>query len=243
MLGLKVDADRRLIACGRLTGRLFVYDTANGALLARFTSGRSERTLVNDAVIAPDGVAYVTDSFLPVLYRVALRAIPLGREATPSAEVPEQEAEVFLDFTGSAFAYDPEEVNANGLVASADGTALLIVKTNTGELYRVDLATREVAEMPVDGGDLQGVSGMALDGTTLWALRDRTPELIRVEVDAGLTRGTVLSTSGDPTFDLPTTLALIGDGTALVVNHQLEPGEGGAESPQPFIVSRLVLPR
>lgn len=237
--GLKVDADGRLIACGRLTGRIFVYDTASGVLLARLTSGRDEGTLVNDAVIASDGVAYVTDSYRPVLYRVDLTALPIGPEATPPASVPEQEAEVFLEFTGSPFAYDAEEVNANGLVASADGTALLIIKFNTGQLYRVDLETGEVAEAPLDGGDLLGVGGMALDGTTLWCVRDRRQELIRVELDEALTRGTVVGVSTDPTFDYPTNLALIGDGTALVANHQLE--EEGAP-PRSFTVSRVALP-
>jgi len=240
--GLKVDEAGRLVVCGRQTGRIFVYDTASGALLARFWNGRAEGTLVNDAAIASDGAAYVTDSFLPVLYRVDLTALPGGAGAAPAAGSAEWEAEVLLDFTGSALAY-ADGFNANGIVATPDGSALLVVQFNTGRLYRVDLATRAVADVPLAGGDLRGGDGMALDGTTLWVLLDTTAELVRVELDAAGTRGDVVARLTDSTFAYPTTLALVGDGTALVVNSQLDMTGGGASPVLPFTVSRVALPR
>ncbi len=178
--GLKVDEAGRLVACGRQTGRIFVYDSASGAMLARFWNGRTEGTLVNDAAIAADGAAYITDSFVPVLYRVDLGALPAtpptGMDATPTAGIPEQEAGVFLDFTGSALAY-ADGFNANGIVATPDGRSLFVVQFNTGRLYRIDLVTRDVAEVPLTADELRGGDGMALDGTTLWVLLDETAEL------------------------------------------------------------------
>jgi len=135
--GLRVDEAGRLVVCGRRTGRIFVYDTSNGALLSRRWNGRAEGTLINDVAITADGVAYVTDSFAPVLYRLDLAALPEGRGSTPVAGVAEQELEVFLDFTDTAFAY-ADGFNANGIVATPDGTALLIVQFNTGRHLRAN---------------------------------------------------------------------------------------------------------
>ena len=239
--GLKVDEAGRLVVCGRRTGRIFVYDTASGALLVRLWNGRADGTLVNDAAIAADGAAYITDSFLPVLYRVDLTALPVGASATPVAGSAEQEPEVFVDFTGSALVYG-NDFNANGIVATPDGRALLVVQFNTGRLYRIDLATRTVVEVPLIGGNLRGGDGMALDGTTLWVLLDTTGELVRVELDAMGTQGEVVVRLTDPTFAYPTTLALVGDGTVLVVNSQLDMSGAGAAPVLPFTVSRIALP-
>ncbi len=239
--GLKVDAAGRLIACGRATGRIFVYDTVTGALLARYGNGRTEGTLVNDAAVVTDGSAYVTDSFVPVLYRVDLAALPAGGEATPSAGISEQEAEVFLDFEGSDLTY-ADGFNVNGIVAIENGAALLIVQFTTGRLYRVEIATRSVSEVSLGGGNLRGGDGLALDGNTLWVLLDTTGELVRVELEADNASGTIAARLTDPTFAFPTTLALVGDGTALVVNSQLDMTGGGASPELPFTVSRIVLP-
>lgn len=241
--GLKVDAAGRLIVCGRRTGRIFVYDTATGGLLARFSNGLSDGTLINDAAITP-AAAYVTDSFAPSVYRIDLAALPAGdaAAAAPAADGSEQEIEIFLDFTGTALEYVEDDFNANGIVASPDGEFLLVVQFNTGRLYRIEVATRTVAEVVLTGGDLRGGDGMALDGTTLWALLDTTGELVRVEMNEALTEGEIVTRFIDPTFDYPTTLALVGDGTALVVNSQLDmAGQEGTPS-LPFTVSRVALP-
>lgn len=243
--GLKVDGDGRLIVCGRQTGRIFVYDTASGELLARYANGLGDgETLVNDAATTPDGVAYVTDSFAPSIYRVDLASLPASGAdaATPTADISEQEAEVFLDLTDTAFEYVADDFNANGIVASGDGAALLVVQFTTGLLFRVDVATREIATVDIAGGDLTGGDGMVLDGTTLWVLLDSTGELLRVQMDDSLTRGEIVERFTDPSFNYPTTLALVGDGTALVVNSQLDMAGGGGTPDLPFTVSRIQLP-
>lgn len=67
--GIKIDGDRLLVA-GAFTGRFFVY-TDTGKLVSSYTvPNTGEKTLVNDAAVAPDGDVYLTDSFRPVVYRI-----------------------------------------------------------------------------------------------------------------------------------------------------------------------------
>src|SRR5438552_3411885 len=59
--GLKVDDQGRLLIAGASSGKIFVYDTATGALLGQFSNGLTT-TFLNDIAITNDGAAYVTDS-------------------------------------------------------------------------------------------------------------------------------------------------------------------------------------
>ncbi len=243
--GLKVDPDGRLYVAGRTTGTFYVYDTASGVLLRRFANGLAPDTdtLVNDIAFTPDGSAYVTDSFQPVLYRISPEALAGADGATPATGANGETAvlEIFLDFTGTAFAYG-DGFNANGIVATSDGTYLLIVQFDTGQLYRVDIATHEVVEVDLGGASVQGGDGMALDGQTLWVVRDEPGVIVPVTMGNDFAAGSVGPDFVDPSFDYPTTMALIGDGTALVVNSQLDMAGGNEPPTVPFTVSRVTLP-
>src|SRR5690606_33044901 len=79
--GAKVDeANRRLWVCGseiqNMRGGVYVFDVDTGAQLASFELTRAG--ICNDVALAADGVAYVTDSFQPVIYRVDLQAGTAG---------------------------------------------------------------------------------------------------------------------------------------------------------------------
>lgn len=68
-IGLKADRGRLFVAGGQ-TGKAFAYDAKSGRTIATYqlSSGGS---FVNDVVVTPRA-AWFTDSFKPVLYRVAL---------------------------------------------------------------------------------------------------------------------------------------------------------------------------
>lgn len=249
--GIKVAPDGRLIVAGRNTGQVFVYDIGTGELLARYSNGLGDApidgeaasanrpTLINDIAITPDGVSYVTDSFTPVLYRIPAAADTAPGAATPSSDPIE--LEVFLDFTGTAFTYE-DGFNANGIVATPDGRYLLVVQYNTGRLYRIEIATTTVTEVELGGAAIIGGDGLALDGQTLYAVTEPETAIVPITLDEELTRGTVGEPMTNPTFDYPTTMALVGDGTALVVNSQLDMTGAGSEPDLPFTVSRVTLP-
>lgn len=237
--GVRVDREGRLYAAGRRTGQVFVYDTLGGGLLGRFDNGLdNDETLVNDIAVTPDGAAYVTDSFSPFLYRIAPEALSATSRA--GAEVATDQLDVFVDFTGTVFEYETG-FNANGIVSTPDGTYLLIVSFNSGRLYRVEVNTKSVTEIELGGAVLTGGDGMALDGQELYVVRDDQATIAHVTLADDFASGSIGEEFTDQTFDYPTTMALLGDGTALVVNSQLDM-QSGSQPNLPFTVSRITLP-
>jgi sugar lactone lactonase YvrE len=53
----------KLIALGRQSGQIFVYDTKTAKLISKLNNGLSgvEETFLNDVAFTPDGSAYFTD--------------------------------------------------------------------------------------------------------------------------------------------------------------------------------------
>lgn len=142
-IGMEVDAYGRLWVAGGQSGSVFVYDTANGDLLRSYAAPEADATFLNDLTFVNDAV-YVTDSMRPRLFR-----IEAGETLGELAAV--------VSFEGTPFAYQ-EGFNANGIVTSPDERSVLIVQSNTGLLFRVELATREVSQvtapdLSTDDGD------------------------------------------------------------------------------------------
>ena len=138
--------------------------------------------------------------------------------------------------TTTPFAYT-QGYNANGIVATANGRYLLIVQSNTGALYRVDVASRDVIPVALGSGALVGGDGMALDGQTLYVVTGGAISV--VDLTSDFASGTVVNRFSEPTFASPTSLARY-DGCLLVVNSQLERQQG--EPVLPFTVSSLPIP-
>lgn len=231
--GVEVFAGRLFVA-GRRTGRAFVYDVRTGELIRAFDTGAGEG-LLNDWTFTEDA-AYLTDSFRPTLWRV-----PLDADGPGVGEI-----EPWLDLTDSPISYD-ESFNLNGVSASDDGRHLLAVHTVTGELWRIDVATKEVERVDLGGTTLGDGDGVLLDGRTAYVVRNSPAVVARVELSEDLLEGEVTAEITNPAFRFPTTIAEY-DGTLLVVNSQLNRESGGAMSgggdgPElPFTVVGVPLP-
>jgi Cu-Zn family superoxide dismutase len=218
------------------TGTVAVYNTATGQLLLEVANGLAPNTFLNDVAIAPDGIAYITDSFNPLLFRIAATAIPPGL-GTPAPAPTTDALESFVDFTTTGFDLVQAGFNANGIVVTPDGRFLLIVQTNIGALYRVDATTGETIQVDLGEGSVSGGDGMELDGQTLYVVREG--QITPVALSPDYASGTVGASFADPSFTDPTTIARF-DGCLLVVNSQFSQMQG---QPQlPFTVSSVPIP-
>jgi Cu-Zn family superoxide dismutase len=223
-IGMKVDSNGYLWVAGGGTGQMFVYNTADGSLVASYTTPAVEQTFLNDVAITPDGSAYFTDSFRPILFKIS------GMEGG--------EAESWLDFTGTVLEYS-EGFNLNGIAATTDGSYLLTVHSATGNLFRIDTNSQEIIQIDTGGADLTAGDGILLVDNTLYVTRNSFGEIVPVTLSADYSTGVAGEAITDPSFIFPTTIAQA-DGSLLVVNSQFNNREGTPELP--FTVSRISLP-
>ena len=144
--------------------------------------------------------------------------------------------EVWLELDGTPIAYQ-SGFNLNGIAATEEGRHLLTVQFNTGQLFRIDTETREVAQIDLGGVALTTGDGLVLDGRTLYVVRENPAQVVPVTLSDDLLSGEVGDAFSDPSFDLPTTAAKVGD-RLLVVNSQLD----GGPTELPFTVSSISVP-
>jgi Cu-Zn family superoxide dismutase len=227
--GMKVDAAGRLYVDGAGTGLAFVYDTATGTLIRSFTTGFSGDQFLNDVVIAKNGDAFLTDSLRPVLYRIPESDVVAGAGTGT--------LDPWLDFTGTPLVYQTG-FNLNGIVATPNGKYLIVVQSNTGKLFRISLATKEVVQIDL-GGDAVAGDGLALRGRTLFAV-DR-PNIDKISLSGDFLSGRVVSRTNDTTLRFPTTIA-IARGRLLVVNSQFDKRPPTGPPELPFTVSSIRIP-
>ena len=228
-LGMTVDDHGRLFVAGGMSGQVAAYDLDGGELLATWTVADPDGAFVND-LVAHDGSVYVTDSYRPVLYRI---------DAGPDADFADGELEEHLSFEGSPFQY-VEGFNANGIVPTPDGQALIVVQSATGQLYRIGLDEGSVTvvasnQAPVFAGD-----GLVLLDHVLWVVQNEFEQIVplRLTPDGFEARGDGPPLRDDA-FAFPTTAAAF-DGSLFVVNSQFD--RQGDEPELPFQVVRVPLP-
>jgi sugar lactone lactonase YvrE len=194
--------DRRsnyIFVAGGATGSGFVYDASSGASVGAYALTPGAPTFINDVVVTIDA-AYFTESNRPVVYRV-----PLG----PGGELPLQGEVQALPLTGEW--QQLPGINANGIEATPDGDALLVVNSASGVLYEVDPATGFAVAIDVGGASLTMGDGLLLQGHTLYVVRNRLNEIAVVELAPDLSVGAVVDVITNPNFDIPTTLASFGN--------------------------------
>ncbi|MEW1880901.1 superoxide dismutase [Rhodococcus sp. NPDC080181] len=223
-----IDRASYLVIAGGATGKVWVYDRGTGGLAATFANGLgADATFLNDVAIADNGDAYVTDSRSPVLYRIPFEQMMAGVQDGP--------LETFASFDGTPFIYG-EGFNANGIVENDNETALIVVQSSTGNLYRIDKASKEVTQVDLGGATLMNGDGMEMDDDTLYVVRNRDGLISKVDLDDDGRRGSVTGEITDPSFAYPTTVAAVDD-RLLVVNSQFD--KRGGEPVEPFTVSSV----
>jgi sugar lactone lactonase YvrE len=190
-LGLKLDDRGRLFVAGGSGGDARVIDAATGRVLKSYQL-QTGTAFINDEVLT-GGAAWFTDSANPVLFK-----LPLGRHGTLAAEP------VRVPLTGD-LVYTTGN-NANGITATPDGHALIVVQSNTGKLFRTSHSgvTREI---DLGGESVPNGDGLWLRGQTLYVVQNRDNVITKIQLDKRATRGEVVSRTSDPAFDVPTTIA------------------------------------
>jgi hypothetical protein len=229
--GVKVDRHRRVWLADAFNGRVLVYDRA-GRLRHTFALAGPGSPTVNDIAFA-GGVAYVTDSARPFLYRIRLRAA-----STPGTTT----IQPWLDVSPTvsyATGDGPRGVNLNGIVASRDGRTLLVVQTNTGALFRIDVGSRQINRVDVDGTNLLFGDGLLRLGNTLYVARNAANEIVELKLRADWHEAVVTTIISNHRLAFPTALAEL-RGRLLITNAQLN----AAAAPKlPFTVLDLPLRR
>src|SRR3954453_1339208 len=224
--GVNVDDEGRVYVAGGPNGidhpgepDLWVY-SPQGKLLAALHTGVNNAFL-NDIAIGKDGAAYFTNSNAPQIFRVSEQggAWTVNTWVDATGTIP----------TSSGF-------NRGGIVATPDGKALLVAQGNVGRLWRVDLASRDVTEVPTGGANLVNADGLVLRGHDLIVVRNSSRRLTTVRVDGGWT--TVRPVADVPTdADRVLTTAKIADGRLLAVDSKFD--EPVATAPYQVVVLRL----
>jgi sugar lactone lactonase YvrE len=197
-----IDADRgRLFVAGGPTGKAFVYDARNGRSIAALElAPQGASTFVNDVVVTRRA-AWFTDSSGGALYR-----LPLGANGRPGAQAAVTELKLTGDFQLQ------QGFNANGIDATADGAALVIVQSNTGRLFRVDPRTGVARRIDLGSESVPNGDGILLDGLTLYVVQNQLNVVAKIALRSGLRSGRVVRRVGKPPFDLdvPTTIDELG---------------------------------
>jgi Cu-Zn family superoxide dismutase len=226
-IGLEVDTDGHLFVAGGPTGVVFVYDELTGALLAKL-SGGSSPTFINDIAVDRNGVGYATDSQSPVIYRI----VPNGSGGYT--------LERWLELSGTPIVYTAG-FNLNGIVVSSNDKYLFTVQTNTGKIFRIDIATKAIVQVDVGGAVFPNGDGLWLQGNSLYVLQNQQEIVNEILMQQNQASGALVSQTTDPSFMLPT--SLVGArGRLLVVNSQFDKRAPGMSPVLPFTVSVVRVP-
>ncbi|MEV3989118.1 SMP-30/gluconolactonase/LRE family protein [Streptomyces sp. NPDC049837] len=222
--GLKVDASGRLWVTD--PKGVMVYDLATRTRVAHFTVSSPESSLLNDLDIAPDGTAYVTDSYLAVVYRVT----PAQLKTAIGAGGNGGTLTTAYNLTGVIPPQPAKTVTLNGIEADATGSYLITVDSAGGGLYRIDL--RSGAMRKITGTvSLKYGDGLHLESGKVWLAHYGNDTLSRLRLNSDATSFTVERQIVDATLEMPTTLVRR-NSHLYVVRSQFDKMAGGtAELP------------
>ena len=188
--GLKVDTrfDRLFVAGGASKG-IYVYDSKTGDDVASFTL--PDAGFVNDVVLTRNA-AYFTDSLVEQLYRVGIRGN--GKLTEPQR----------VNYSGDLEFTDG--FNVNGIDTLEGGHRLVVVKTNTGQLFRVNGRTGFTREIKLDKAVTNG-DGILRQDDTLYVVQNQDNQIAVVKLEDDERSGEVRRVLTDSRLDVPTTIA------------------------------------
>jgi hypothetical protein len=188
--GLKVDRRfGRLFVAGGPSKGIYVYDAETGEDVASFSL--PDAGFVND-VILTRRAAYFTDSLVQQLYRIRI-----GRHGGLGEPVR-------IPITGD-LEYE-DGFNANGIEKVPNTRRLIVVQSNTGELFSVHRRTGRSREIPLNG-TLENGDGLLREGRTLYVVQNRDNKVAVVELRRRARSGAIVDELTDPELDVPTTIA------------------------------------
>jgi sugar lactone lactonase YvrE len=222
-VGLKIDPRGRIFVAGGTAGNARVVDRKRGAVLARYRFAKAP-TFVNDVVLGRRTV-WFTDSMRPRLY-----GLPLGRDG----KLPTRSAVVELPLRGQ-WHQVANNLNANGIEHTPDGSALLVVQTATGFLFRVDPRTGVARRVDLGSTLLKNGDGMLRDRRTLYVVQNQLRKIAVLRLNQRGTKGRLVASISSTDFDVPTTVARRG-GFLYLPNARF--GNTDPE-PKPYWVTRV----
>jgi len=194
--GLDYDRRRDLLwVVGGPTGQIRAQDADTGKVLASYDFPLATGRFLNDVVVTRRAV-FATDSFNQELAVIPLRS-------GGSRHLPAPSAATTLPLTGDVVFADG--FNLNGIVESHH--MLISVQSNTGLLFAIDERTGVSRTIDLGGTLLTGGDGLELDGRLLYVGRNQG-EVDAIKLARSLATGRQVATITDPTFDVPTTVAL-----------------------------------
>ena len=196
-VGLDLDGQGRLFVAAQAEGAR-VVDTRTGAVIASYSLTTATPTFAND-VFLTKRAAIFTDSFQPALY-----VLPLGR----GGALPGADDVVRITLSGDWSQVPGEVFNANGITATPDGQALLVVQSGVGGLHRVDPRTGVTKLVGLgDAAPLTNGDGMLLIGRTLYVVQNGQNAIDVFTLSPDGSSGVFRRRITDPDFDVPTTVA------------------------------------
>ncbi|TQJ34047.1 hypothetical protein [Arthrobacter sp. SLBN-122] len=211
-VGMKADpCNGLLFVAGGATGKAFVYSTETGKPVADFQLGKG---FINDVTLTGDG-AWFTNSAAAELY-----FLPVGEHG----ELGKVET---LKLSGPA-AELTQGFNLNGIAASEDGKVLIVAHSMNGALYTVNPKTGE--STAIKGASVPFVDGILVRGDNVWAVQNQLNQITRLDLSSDLSSAEVRNIIKSGAFNIPTTVALFGEGTLAAVNAQFN------QPPSPFEV-------
>jgi sugar lactone lactonase YvrE len=170
IVGAKVDAQRRkLWVCAEIEGgddRVWVFGLADAKIEREYLlSDIASNASCNDLVVSTAGIAYVTDSVNPNVYKLDPALNSNGELLVTDPR--------FADVTGAG-------LGLNGIALTPDENALLVGKYVPASMFRIGLgAADDITPITLSGDTLPAPDGLALLNNDLYAVSNASVSRLR----------------------------------------------------------------